>query len=125
MLMCVSSTVKLRVTLRLTSRKMNRKKRALIVFIVSLVAMWAILFLFPINLFDGELDVKRGLYEATESRTLALSNFIGIGTEGMEEYGVVDFRLTGTGWLLAGIFLIGFPVLVGYRVYLGKRSEIK
>lgn len=103
---------------------MNRKKRALIVFAVSLVAMWAILFLFPINLFDGEVDIKRGLYEVTEEHPLSLSNFIGIGIEDMDDAGVVDFRLTGTGWLMAIIFLLGFPALLGYRVYLGKRSNM-
>ncbi len=104
---------------------MNRKKRTIIVFVVSLVVMSALLFLLPINLFDGEFDVKRGLYEATEHRPMSLSSFLGIGTEGMKEYGVVDFRLTGTGWMLAGIFLIGFPALIAYRVYLGKRANMK
>ena len=44
--------------------------------------------------------------------------FIGIGIEGMNEQGIVDFYLTAKGVILAFIYILGFPGLLAYRIYL-------
>lgn len=77
-----------------------------------------VFFLLPINLFDGQIIVQRGLQEITIDRPLSLSYFIGIGYDNGDLDGVVDFYLTTKGKIMAFIFLFGFPALFSYRIYL-------
>lgn len=80
--------------------------------------MACIFFLIPINLFDGEVHFDTGLQQFTEPTKLALSYFIGIGITAGDMKDVVSFNLTTAGYAVAGIFIIGFPALFAYRVYL-------
>ena len=68
-------------------------KKPLLIFIVFSSVLAFLFFFFPIN-------------------------FIGIGIEGMNEQGIVDFYLTAKGVILAFIYILGFPGLLAYRIYL-------
>ncbi|MGY8925672.1 MAG: hypothetical protein ACKVJC_00100, partial [Flavobacteriales bacterium] len=65
-----------------------------------------------------KIVVENGLQSYTADDNLSLSNFIGIGIEGMNEQGIVDFYLTAKGVILAFIYILGFPGLLAYRIYL-------
>lgn len=93
-------------------------KNPVIVFALGTVVMACIFFLIPINLFDGEVHFDTGLQQFTEPAKLALSYFIGIGIKAGDLKDVVSFNLTASGYAVAGIFIIGFPALLAYRVYL-------
>ena len=93
-------------------------KRPFVVFAIFASILAAIFFLFPINLFDGEIVVDRGLQKFTADQQLSLSNFIGIGTEGMKEFGIVDFYLKPQGYIIAFIMILGMPAIIAYRLYL-------
>lgn len=101
----------------------NLKSSILFVFFGSMLILSAILFLFPINLFDGIIVIENGLQRVELNRPLSLSYFIGIGYEEADMEFVKDFYLTTRGYLLAGIFLVGIPGLIAYRVYLKRRLE--
>lgn len=92
--------------------------RPFILFAITSTLLAVIFFIFPINLFDGELVIERGLQSMTVEHSLSLSNFIGIGTDGMDEQGIVDFYLTAKGIILACIIILGLPALFAYRMYL-------
>lgn len=81
------------------------------------------LFLFPINLFPGEIIIERKLVQITEKAPLSLSYFIGLGYNVDDMSDVKDFYLLTQGYILAGIFIIGIPFLAAYRVYLGNRTK--
>ena len=93
-------------------------KKPLLIFIVFSSVLTFLFFFFPINLFDGKIVVENGLQSYTADDNLSLSNFIGIGIEGMNEQGIVDFYLTAKGVILAFIYILGFPGLLGYRIHL-------
>ncbi len=93
-------------------------KKPLLIFIVFSSVLAFLFFFFPINLFDGKIVVENGLQSYTADDNLSLSNFIGIGIEGMSEQGIVDFYLTAKGVILAFIYILGFPGLLAYRIYL-------
>ena len=93
-------------------------KKPLLIFIVFSSVLTFLFFFFPINLFDGKIVVENGLQSYTADDNLSLSNFIGIGIEGMNEQGIVDFYLTAKGVILAFIYILGFPGLFAYRIYL-------
>jgi len=97
-------------------------QKPLLLFAITSVLLAAIFFLFPINLFDGEIVIERGLQSMVVDHQLSLSNFIGIGTEGMDEQGIVDFYLTTKGYFIACIIILGLPALFAYRVYLKATS---
>ncbi len=93
-------------------------KKPLLIFIVFSSVLTFLFFFFPINLFDGKIVVENGLQSYTADDNLSLSNFIGIGIEGMNEQGIVDFYLTAKGVILAFIYILGFPGLLAYRIHL-------
>ena len=93
-------------------------KKPLLIFIVFSSVLTFLFFFFPINLFDGKIVIENGLQSYTADDNLSLSNFIGIGIEGMNEQGIVDFYLTAKGVILAFIYILGFPGLLAYRIYL-------
>lgn len=93
-------------------------KKPLLIFIVFSSVLAFLFFFFPINLFDGKIVVENGLQSYTADDNLSLSNFIGIGIEGMNEQGIVDFYLTAKGVILAFIYILGFPGLLAYRIHL-------
>jgi hypothetical protein len=93
-------------------------KRSLILFVVTSVIISVVLFVFPINLFDGEVIYIVNGTDVVEQQPLSLSYFIGIGYEESVMEGIKDFYLTGKGWLMVFIILIGIPGLFAYRMYL-------
>ena len=81
------------------------------------------LFLFPLNLFPGEVVLwtgdKNNPEQAMETQ-LSLSYFIGMGYNPEDMLGVKSFYLTAKGYFLVFAFLIGVPFLIAYRSYLKK-----
>jgi hypothetical protein len=98
-------------------------KKPFLVFAIFSGILAAIFFFFPISIFDGEIAVENGLQSYTADFKLSLSNFIGIGIEGMEESGIVDFYLKPQGYIIAGIMIFGMPGLFAYRMYLKVTSK--
>lgn len=94
----------------------NNNKKPFVIFGVTSLLLAIVFFVFPINLFDGEIVIKNGLQEITESRQLSLSYFIGIGYEKADMDIIKDFYLTPKGWIMAFIFIFGFPALFAYRL---------
>lgn len=86
------------------------------VFFIAMVTIAAILFLVPINLFDGEVVYRDGLGTYTKPLKLSLSYFIGIGVSEDDLKDVVGFHLVGVGYLLAFLIIFALPLLIAYRV---------
>lgn len=99
-------------------------KKPLVLFILGVALMSVILFLFPLNLFDGEVHFDTGKQQFTEPIKLSLSYFIGIGIKTGDLKDVSSFNLTKSGYVLAFILIIGFPALLAYRMHL-KRNHPK
>lgn len=98
-------------------------KKLFPVFIVSLLVIAALLFLLPINLFDGEIIYESGLQIVIVKAPLSLSYFIGMGYDESEMVGVKSFHLLPIGYLMAFLILFGLPALVSYRIYLGRLKK--
>lgn len=81
------------------------------------------LFLFPLNLFPGEIVHIVGSKEVIEPRDLSLSYFIGIGYKEEDMSMIKDFYLLPKGKILALIFIVGLPALLAYRVSLRKQKS--
>ena len=96
------------------------------VFALGVVISSCIFFLFPINLFDGEIVFQSAAKTWKVKANISLSYFIGIGAakEQLVQLGVKDFYLLTKGYLFAGIVLVGLPGLWAYRVYL-KNTRIE
>ncbi len=92
--------------------------KPIIVFAITTSILAAIFFLFPINIFDGEVVIESGIQKFTVDQSLSLSNFIGIGIEDMEKNSIVDYYLKPQGIIIACIMIIGMPALFAYRMYL-------
>jgi len=93
------------------------------VFFLSMLVVAAILFLVPINLFDGEITYHDAQGNYTNEAKLSLSYFIGIGASEADLRDVVNFKLHFEGYLLAGLFLVAFPLLIAYRVKIANQQE--
>ncbi len=98
-------------------------KRYIIVFFVCMLAVSAIFFLFPINLFDGEIVFEVNGVEFTEKAKLSLSYFIGIGASEEQTQDVKDFYLLPAGYLVAFLMTVGLPAIIAYRVYLKNQQK--
>jgi hypothetical protein len=94
-----------------------------LLFITLVLFFLCIFFLFPINLFDGEIIYQKGLVTITEKRPISLSYFIGMGYDKEDMEGIKDFYLVPIGYLIALIFIVGIPALIAYRVHLGKKFK--
>lgn len=90
------------------------------VFVLSVVVLSAILFVFPINLFEGVIVYGDNLNELPSEAPLSLSYFVGMGYDKGDLVGVKDFYLKPSGIFLAIAITIGIPFLVAYRIYLKK-----
>ena len=101
-------------------------KNPIFVFAFGVILTSAIFFLFPINLFDGEIVFEIGMKTWKEKANISLSYFLGIGAEKeqLELLGVKNFYLLPKGYILALIVILGLPGLWAYRVYLrGNRKS--
>jgi hypothetical protein len=78
------------------------------------------LFLLPINLFNGKVEIEVNSKTVVEEAPLSLSYFIGLGYEPIDMMGVKNYYLTTEGYLLVVIFLIGIPALVALRFFATK-----
>ena len=102
---------------------MNLKiKNPLSVFIFSFCLIALPLFLFPINLFPGEIILSINGTEKTSEAPLSLSYFIGLGYEPSDMEYIKDFYLTARGYALAACLLLGIPFLISYRIFINKKS---
>ncbi|MFK7783975.1 MAG: hypothetical protein AB8B56_02605 [Crocinitomicaceae bacterium] len=96
----------------------STKTRALAIFVITAVVLAIVFFVFPIRIFDGEIHVVNQLQDYTIDTQMSLSYFIGIGLDEADMKGVESFRLTGKGWAMVAIFILGIPALLAYRIYL-------
>ena len=101
----------------------STKTRSLAIFVVSTIVLLVIFFIFPINIFDGQIDYVEPQREYTVNAQLSLSYFIGLGYEEADMEFVESFRLTVKGWLMAVIFIFGLPGLLAYRISLKTRKK--
>lgn len=85
--------------------------------------MSALLFLIPLNLFEGEVHFNTGIQKFTEPIRLSLSYFVGIGLKPGDLKDVESFNLTKSGYALAVILIFGFPALIAYRQHLKNTKE--
>ena len=101
----------------------QKLKNPIFVFAFGVILTSAIFFLFPINLFDGEIVYEEGLRTWKEKAHIRLSYFIGIGAEKelIDQLGVKDFYLLPRGYILACILILGFPGIWAYRKYIRKK----
>ena len=101
------------------------KNKALLIFVIGSLVIAMILFLLPINLFDGVVIYKDGIQVFETERPISLSYFIGLGFD-KEDIDIVEylsFRLKPKGWIMVFIFIFGIPGLIAYRVHLGRKNR--
>ena len=95
-------------------------KKVYLIFILAFLIISVPLFVFPINLFPGQIIYEYNNQLNTIDRHLSLSYFLGLGYEIEDMQNVKSFYLNTQGYLLAFSVLIGFPFLLAYRVYLKR-----
>lgn len=93
------------------------------IFLIAMLSISAILFLLPISLFKGEFVIEQGTEEIVTPAVFSLSYFIGMYTKPSDFIDVKDFYLLPEGKMLAVIFILGIPALLGYRAYLKKERS--
>lgn len=98
-------------------------KKAFVIFGISVVVVTIMLCCIPIELFDGEVVWLSNGVEVVREQQLSLSYFFGIGIDPEQMNYVSSFRLTGQGWFLVFIIIIGIPGLISYRMYLRDTSK--
>lgn len=78
--------------------------------------------LITIPLYDGVFHYSKGLVKADQEGRIAMTYFFGNGLEHARFLGLTpqSFELKGMGYVLFTLIHIGFPFLIGYRVYLGE-----
>jgi hypothetical protein len=99
---------------------LKRFLRPLPIFVISFLVISLPLFLFPINLFKGEIIEKTPINALPIPAKLSLSYFIGIGYKPSDMSNIKDFYLVAEGYFFAAVLLIGIPSLLAYRVSLNK-----
>lgn len=100
---------------------LKRFLQPLPLFIIAALVIALPLFLFPINLFNGEIILKMPINAMPIQAKLSLSYFVGMGYAENEMENVKEFYLTAEGYFFAAVLIIGFPGLLAYRVSLTKR----
>lgn len=101
------------------------KDKPFLIFIILFLIISIPLWIFPINLFPGEVVLDNDL-KVIDEVPLSLSYFIGLGYQESDMVGIKDFYLKPTGYMLAIIITIGFPALIAYRFYnLKKLNDSK
>jgi len=96
----------------------SMKTRALAIFVISAFVLAVVFFSLPINIFDGQIHVVDPPQDYVVNTPLSLSYFIGLGYEEGHMANVESFNLTTKGWVMAFVFIFGFPALLAYRIYL-------
>lgn len=93
-------------------------KKALIIYIISVLGIASILIFLPINIFDGEILYKKGIMQVVENRRLSLHFLFGLEGDISEIPTIKSVTLTTKGIILAILFIFCFPALISYRFYL-------
>lgn len=91
-------------------------------FLIVFVCLLLIFFLLPINIFDGEIVYQQGLQKIVEKRPLSLYFVSGLEYERAKLVGVKDFYLVPKGYFMAFLFIFCIPLLIAYRISLGKKN---
>lgn len=99
-------------------------KKPLVLFSVLAFILACVFFLFPINVFDGIIVYEDHQSDFLLETPLSLSYFIGLGYDAEDMVGVKDFYLTTKGIAMAFIFILGFPGLLAYRMYLKSTKKV-
>ena len=103
--------------------KANLRNPYLVAAFLTLV-LASIFFLFPIEVFDGEVTYTNGVQSITIRQRLSLSYFIGMGfEEGKSMRDISHMALVPKGYVLAILMIVGFPALIGYRVWLSNQHR--
>jgi len=100
-------------------------KKPIVIFVLGVVLIATPLFIFPINLFNGEIVFESGVQKVTQEAPLSLSYFIGLGYEEKDMQGISDFYLLTEGYILAFCLIFGFPALLAYRLKMKFSEEDK
>jgi len=102
--------------------KFLSKLRPVQIFLLTFCCTAIPLFLFPINLFPGIIEINQG--RASLEAPLSLSYFIGLGydSKDLEELQVTSFYLTTKGYILAFIFILGLPGILSYASYVYRKK---
>ena len=100
-------------------------KKDILVFSLCFLAIAAIFFLIPINMFDGEIIFEKvnGVELMPAKAKLSLSYFIGIGAGKEELKGIKDFHLLPMGYFFAFLMLVGIPGLITFRLNLNRQKK--
>ncbi len=98
-------------------------RKPMFIFCFFLIFLLAVFFLFPVNLFEGEIVYQTGMGTTKIPWNLSLSYFIGMGYEPEQMKDVKDFYLLPRGYALATTFILGIPSIMAYRVYLGNNNR--
>ncbi len=101
-----------------------RKVSPLAFFIIFSVVLAIIFFTTPIQLFDGVIEYEEPNRSYEVEAPLSLRSFIGMEDAEDMEY-VKDFYLKPKGYVMAVIFIFGFPALLAYRIHLQRTREKK
>lgn len=91
-------------------------KKPIVIFFLGVILIATPLFLFPINLFKGEIVTETGVQRIVQEAPLSLSYFIGLGYEKEEMKNVTNFYLTREGYVFVFLIIIGLPTIIAYRV---------
>jgi hypothetical protein len=119
-LIFAANSVKIKLTLKKNKMGLQRFLQPLPLFIIAALVIALPLFLFPINLFKGEIILKMPINAMPIQAKLSLSYFVGMGYAENEMENVKEFYLTAEGYFFAAVLIIGFPGLLAYRVSLTK-----
>lgn len=98
-------------------------KKYYLKFLLFSFLITLILFLIPINLFDGEMVFEVNGVTFVEKAKLSLSYFIGIGAGKRDLIDVKDFYLLPMGYFFCFIVIIGLPAIISYRIYLHDKKK--
>lgn len=96
-------------------------KKPILIFMATSLMLLAVFFLFPINLFDGEIVRVEEHREYIVPAPLSLSYFVGLGYDAEDMTDVKSFYLTTKGAIMAIIFTLGIPALLAYRIYVKQK----
>ncbi len=102
--------------------KFLAKLSPLQIFLLTFFCAALPLFLFPINLFPGIIEINQG--STSLEVPLSLSYFIGLGydTNDLKSLQVTNFYLTTKGYILAFIFLLGLPGILSYASFVYRKK---
>jgi hypothetical protein len=94
-------------------------------FLVLFISLLLTFFLLPINIFDGEIVYQQGIQKIVEQRPLSLYFISGLEYDKAQLVGVKEYYLLPKGYFMAFLFIFCIPLLLAFRVSLGKKNSAK